>query len=320
MNRRGRSRQRRRVWRRLLALSALAMGVFLLIGFLRPHWFLEAEYARLRLQGGAHTSVEIAAKHRWEVLTAGVGSRIVLVHGFTGSKENWLPIFADLAQRHTVIAPDLPGWGGSERKAGEDYGYPAQAERLAAWLRQQPAEALPLVLVGHSMGGGIAALVAARYPELVSKLVLMDAAGVRFDDNDFSRAVARGDHPFAVSDRVSLDRQLGLVFDVPPWLPWPASRAFILQRLNDDGFERDVLDRIARRDEALLPGIEAISIRAPTLLLWCRNDRIVDVSAANRYAGRIRDTQTVLLDQCNHMPMMEQPEATAGALARFVDG
>ncbi|MGQ0798683.1 MAG: alpha/beta fold hydrolase [Pseudomarimonas sp.] len=318
MSRRARARQKSRSRRRILVAAGLALAGFLLMAFARPGWFLQAEYARLRWLAGAQASTEVAADHRWSVVSAGSGNRIVLVHGFTGSKENWLPMFAALTQQHQVIAPDLPGWGESERKSGLDYGFSAQAERLAAWLRQQPTGGGPLTLVGHSMGGGIAALVAARYPELVSKLVLLDAAGVRFDDNDFSRAVARGEHPFEVSDRATLDRQLGLVFEQPPWVPWPADRAFIQRRIADQPFEREVLDRIARRDEALQPGIEAISIAAPTLLLWCRDDRIIDLSAARRYAGRIADTRTVLLEGCNHMPMMERPVETAAAIRGFV--
>ena len=318
MSRRARARQRNRLRRRILAAALLALVGFLVIAYARPEWFLQGEYARMRWLAGALSSTQVAADHRWSVLSAGAGNRVVLVHGFTGSKENWLPMFAELSQQHEVIAPDLPGWGMSERKPGLDYGFSAQAERLAIWIRQQPAGGGPLVLVGHSMGGGIAALVAARYPELVDKLVLVDAAGVRFDDNDFSRAVSRGEHPFEVSNRTTLDRQLGLVFEHPPWVPWPADRAFIQRRIADQPFERDVLDRIARRDDALLPGIEAISIRAPTLLLWCRDDRIIHVSAARRYAGRIADTRTVLLAGCNHMPMMERPAETAAAIKEFV--
>jgi len=302
----------------LLLFVLLCLGLGLAAALLRPQWFLQAEYARLRWLGGASLASTQAADHHWAQVQAGEGPSIVMVHGFTGAKENWLPMFPALRAHHRLHAPDLPGWGSSERKAGADYGFAAQAERLADWLRVQPDLVRPVTLVGHSMGGGIAALVAARYPELVDRLVLMDAAGVRFDDNDFTRAIARGEHPFAVHDRASLDRQLGLVFTHPPWVPWPADRAYIAMRRADDAFERDVLDRIARRPEALQPGIEAIGIRAPTLLLWCREDRIVDVSGAARYAGRIAGTQTVLLEDCNHMPMMEQPAATAAALLEFV--
>ncbi len=318
MNRRRRARQRRRRWLNLAVCAGLALAAFLLVAFTRPSWFLEVEYARLRWLGGASETLLQVGDHRLEVVEAGSGRNVVLLHGFTGSKENWLPVFAALARNYRVIAPDLPGWGGSERKVGVNYGFADQAPRVAELLRQLSPAGAPAVLVGHSMGGGIAAMVAARYPDLVERLVLVDAAGVRFADNDFTLAIGRGEHPFEVNDRASLDRQLALVFDHPPWVPWPADQALIAQRIADQPFEREVLDRIARRDEALQPGLEATAIVAPTLLLWCRNDRIVDVSGARLYAERIPVTRTVLLDGCNHMPMMEQPQATADALLQFI--
>ena len=100
--------------------------------------------------------------------------------------------------RYRLVIPDLPGWGESERLPRENYGYLAQSERLAAFIRNvSPGK--PVVLVGHSMGGGIVALVAAGHPQLVSRVALVDAAGVRFHDNRFGRIVShvRGRIPTA---------------------------------------------------------------------------------------------------------------------------
>lgn len=310
----------------ILALAALAglLLAYLAIGWCRPQWLLEAEFARQRWQAGASESSLVAAGHRWSLLGVEARARpaadaplTVLIHGFTGSKENWLPILPALAAHGEIVAPDLPGWGGSQRQPDADYGFVAQAERLADFLRQLGAEQRPVWLVGHSMGGGIVALLAARHPQLVDRLVLLDAAGSVFDENEFARLVLAGGHPFEVTDRASLHRQLALVFDDVPWLPWPFDRAVVERRRLDGDFERQVLDRIGRSDEALRPSVEAQAIIAPTLLLWCRNDRIIDPSAARYYAEAIPDTRQVLLDDCNHMPMVEQPDATVAALRAF---
>jgi len=301
-----------RTWRRAAAaLALLAAGVGVTLA-LRPQLALDAEFARQRWWAGATEQVRTVAGHRIVHLEAGQGTPVVLLHGFTGSKENWLPLTRRLAPRFRVLAPDLPGWGDTTRLADTDYGYAAEAEYLAAWLPTVIDR--PVVLVGHSMGGGIAVLLAARHPQLVSHLVLMDAGGVRYRDNAFGRAVLAGENPFAVHDRASLARYLRTVFDAPPWVPWPADTALIARRTADAAFEDRVLDTIGRGPDAFLPGREAGRVGQPTLLLWCRADRVIDVSAAAIYRDAIRGSEERLLQGCNHMPMMERPDETAAAL------
>lgn len=305
--------------RRLRAVAlTIATGVvaMLVLAALWPKLALDAEFARLRWQADAvERSVEVNGE-RIVQLESGRGPTLVLLHGYTGSKENWLALVPQLNDRWRVVAPDLPGWGASTRRDDADYGYVAQAERLAAWLPTLGAE--PAILVGHSMGGGIAAVLAARYPERVSHLVLMDAGGALFRENEFGRAVVRGENPFAVQDRASLDRYLATVFDHPPFVPWPADQALIARRIHDAAFESSVLDRIGRGPDAFLPVREAARIAAPTLLLWCAADRVVDASAADLYRAAITGSVVKLLDGCNHMPMMERPAETAEALEEFL--
>src|SRR5436190_2369552 len=175
----------------LALVSALALlGVYVL----RPQWLLDAEYARWALLAGARKHEIVAAGHRVSYYEAGNGTPIVLVHGFSGSKENWLPLARDLPLTHHVVMPDLPGWGESDRLPGQDYGIEPQVERLAALL-----DALRLGrvhLVGHSMGGQIAGLLAVRHPERVLTLTLVDSAGVHFKQNPFAARVLAGETPF----------------------------------------------------------------------------------------------------------------------------
>ncbi|GIX34821.1 MAG: lipase [Lysobacteraceae bacterium] len=297
----------------LLVLAGLGLGLL----WWRPELALEAEFARQRWRADAVEREVEAGGHRWRYLESGSGEPLVLVHGFTGSKENWLPLLPYLEGRFRVLAPDLPGWGESQRIEGADYGYRAQAERLAAFIaRVAPGQ--PVRLVGHSMGGGITALYAGEAPESLQRLVLMDAAGVPFR-NDFARRVEAGEHPFEVIDEAGLERQIELVFRHRPFIPWPADRALIAQRRAQAAFEREVLAQIAGDPlRAFAPAAAAQGIRVPTLLLWCREDRVVDRSAAEGWQQRIRHAQLALLEDCNHMPMMERPRAVARVLVDFL--
>lgn len=293
-----------------LALTTVGVAAYM------PERVLEAEFARQRWLAGASQHSLEAAGHRWNYLQAGQdGPLVVLVHGFTGSKENWLPMMRELAKTHRVIAPDLPGWGESERQTGADYGPLAQAQRLREFLAKLPGR--PALLVGHSMGGQIVGLLAARQPDIADRLVLMSSAGVRFNENRFGRDVLAGQNPFEVTSRAELHRYLGIVFTDPPFVPWPADEALVRRRRADAPFEQAVLDRIGRGPEATQLQQELAQITAPVLLLWCRDDRVIDVSSVPIFQAGLPDSRAVLFEGCGHMPMMAKPRETAKALLAF---
>ncbi len=293
-----------------LALATVGVAVAL------PGRVLDAEFARQRWLAGAQLRSTQVGDHRWTYLEAGRGPLIVLLHGFTGAKENWLPVMRILARDHRVIAPDWPGWGDSERKAGASYGPSVQVERLAGFLRQLREK--PALLVGHSMGGQFVGLLSARHPELVGPVSLMSSAGVRFEENKFGRDVLAGRNPFRVTNRGELHRYLGIVFTHPPFVPWPADEALVQRRRLDEQFEQSVLDGIGRGPEAFSLQDELPRVQSPVLLLWCRDDRVIDVSAAKIFASELPHSQTVLLSDCGHMPMMAQPGNVAAALLQFI--
>ncbi|MFT3667107.1 MAG: alpha/beta hydrolase [Pseudoxanthomonas sp.] len=277
-------------------------------------WWIGLTEARVRI-----------GDHRWayderEAEAPGAPT-VVLVHGFTGSKENWYPLAERLGGHYRLVIPDLPGWGESQRIAGADYGFLAQADRLAQFLKAIKREGSPIALVGHSMGGGIVALVAADHPDLVARVALIDAAGVRFRDNRFGQAVLAGQNPFAVHDEASLQRYLDTVFNdraAQPALPWPVSRAVIDWRIAQAPFEQQVLDRIGRSSERFLPGEAAAAIRQPALLLWCRQDRVIDASAMALYAAQMPHALQVSLDGCGHMSIIERPDDVAASVALLI--
>ncbi len=298
-----------------IAFALLLIVVAVAVLAWRPQWLLSAEYARLRWLADAKVKSLTVAGHRWQYLEAGSGPTVVLVHGFTGSKEHWLPLMAQLADRFHLIAPDLPGWNASQRLPGVDYGVIAQADRLHPFIAALSDE--PVIVVGHSMGGHISGLLAANHPEQVQRLVLMSSAGVPFTDNAFSRAVGAGGNPFAVHNRADLHRQMALVFSTPPFLPWPMDLALARQRDADADFERAVLAQISAPEQRYALAARLADIRMPVLLLWCRQDRVIDVSAMHAFRAGLTDSRSVVLEGCGHMPMMERPKAVAKAIAAW---
>ena len=311
---------------RIAALALLAIAAIVAVATWRdPFLPIRGEFARQRIAAGLSRAQVEAAGHRWVYAMREADDAdaptIVMLHGFTGSKENWYPLARELGGRYRLLIPDLPGWGESERKPGAAYGFPEQAANVDAFIRAvSPGQ--PVVLLGHSMGGGIAALAAARYPQHIAKVGLLDAAGVRFKDNRFGLDVLAGHNPFAVSDAASLQRYIDTVFfdaAAKPWIPWPASTGLIDKRRKDAAFEQGVLDRIGRGPHNLLPGSEAARIRQPALLLWCRQDAVIDPSALELYAQRIPQARKVLLDGCGHMSLVERPRQVADAVLKLLE-
>jgi abhydrolase domain-containing protein 6 len=310
---------RRLAWAAGIGLSVATIGTALWM----PEQFLLAEYARLRWLAGAELQSKTIADHHWVYLQAGFRDEnsaqkplLFLVHGYTGSKENWLALTRELSKNYRVIAPDLPGWGETTRIASTDYGVVMQSQRLADFIAS--FNETPSILVGHSMGGHISGLVSARKPELISKLVLMSAAGVEFTENEFARAVLKGGNPFEVKTRAQFHAQMRLVFTEPPFVPWPFDEAMVQRRRKDAMFEASVLDSIGRGPEVIALQSELQNIQSPTLLLWCQDDQVIDVSSVPVFQAGIAGSQTMIMKGCGHMPMMAKPLEVAQGIETFL--
>jgi pimeloyl-ACP methyl ester carboxylesterase len=295
----------------VLLLPPLALlGVYLF----RPLWLLEADFARLRWQAGLSEAWVTVDDHRWRYLEGGAGPTLVLVHGFTGSKENWL-LLAPYLHGYRLLAPDLPGWGESDRLAGADYGIRAQAARLAAFLDALAVE--EAVLVGHSMGGHVAGVLASEQPGRLRALVLMNTAGVQFLENDFARRLADGDNPFAVDSPEAFDRWLDELFVHRPWAPRRVIHALGREQMAQRDFLNALMGDLARGQDAYLLQSRLPAIHLPTLVIWCKGDRLLDVSSVLVLSAGLHDGRSRILDDCGHMPMMEKPVETAVLLDTF---
>ncbi len=291
----------------LLLLPALVAGFVWVL----PGKALQAEYARQRWLAGATVKTQEVSGETWHYLEAGQGPLIVLVHGYTGSKENWLPTMTSLTSSHRVIAVDLPGWGESAPKPGQDYSPLAQAERLSRFITAQNEPVA--LLAGHSMGGMISGLMLSSGSDLpVAHVVFMSSAGVRFKENAFARRVLKGDNPFAV---YQADAFVGFlqefVFADAPYVPAPMAEYMVQQRERKKTFERQVFTQMRLGPQAFLLQERLPLIRQPAGLLWCDADKIIDPSAAAVFARGLRQSDTRILKGCGHMPMMEQPRQTA---------
>lgn len=261
------------------------------------------------------THVDGHAMLYWEI-GRGQGSPVILVHGFGASKENWISLIPGLlGQGHRILVVDLPGFGASTFDHEARYTYSDQARRLAQWSQQLGLE--PAHWVGSSMGGAICATLAARHPEVVAAVTLMNAAGLGSEKlSPLEEELLKGenplipDHPAAVRRlfRMTTHRASALF----GWLMSPALTREMLHRvpINHLLFA-DMLQPEIRVPELLE------RIQAPVQVLWGERDRIVDVSSARRYAALLPHARLDILPDIGHLPMLEAPLRSARLIRHF---
>lgn len=241
---------------------------------------------------------------------------IVMIHGFGANRDNWLRFARHFTNRYHVIALDLPGFGESS-KAQTQYDVGSQAQRLQAFLKALNIEKAHLI--GNSMGGHIAALYAARYPERVLTLALLDNSGVTSPKkSEMFERIERGEpNPLVVRKAEDFEALMNFVFVSPPPLPDPLKRHFAEQSMaNQEHYDR-IFAQLRERYIPLEPELPKIS--APTLLLWGELDRVLDVSSIEVMKPLLQQSSVVIMKDCGHAPMIERPEETAAHYQAFLD-
>jgi triacylglycerol lipase len=248
-------------------------------------------------------------------LDGGRGEPLVLVHGFAADKDNYSRIARFLTRHFRVIAPDLPGFGAATRDPLADYRIADQVARLRAFVRGLGLG--PVHLAGSSMGGFIVAQYAATYPDEVASLWLLDAAGTQaaFDTDMIRHYLATGATPLLVRTPAEFQRLLDAVTCREPFLPH-SLRHVLAQRAVADF---DLHTRIFRQIGEESPTLEASlpSLRAPTLIVWGEQDRILSPSAAAIMGQLIPRSQVIVMPNVGHLPMLECPRAAARDYLRF---
>ena len=270
-----------------------------------------------RGQGNLREHELVVGGVRHSVLTRrGDGPTAVLLHGFGGDKDNWTRMAAHLPSSWTLLIPDLAGFGHSERRDDVHHDVVAQAERVHLLI--QHAASRPVILVGNSMGGHIAAATAALYPADVAFLVLVDPAGiVSPEPSEVGAALARGEpNPLLTTSVADFDRVMGLMFVHPPALPDVvkshfAARASANRPWNDRVFHE-------MRQHPFLLESHLGDIHAKTLVLWGADDKVLHPSGGPVFVNGIHDARLVIMEGTGHTPMIERPLTTATVVADFV--
>jgi 2-hydroxy-6-oxonona-2,4-dienedioate hydrolase len=256
--------------------------------------------------------------HRWievdglstRVLEAGNGPQtVVFLHGIGGHLETFCLNIAAHASRYRVIAFDLLGHGYTAKPDGayEIERYVAHTLRLFEKLGIERAS-----LAGTSLGGWISARIAARHPQLVSRLSLISSAGLTSHPSVMHNLKTLTERAALVSGREGVRLRLEFV------LKNPGALTDELLDIRHDiysspDYQRSVRNIMCLQDmeirrRNLLTQDELAKIQAPTLVVWTHDDPTATLSDGRMYADGIADSRFVVFENSSHMPQLEEPE------------
>ncbi len=261
---------------------------------------------------------------------AGSGPAILLLHGVGDNSSTWNAVQAKLAQRFTVIAPDLLGHGKSD-KPRADYSIAAYANGMRDLLSVLDIERV--TIVGHSLGGGVAMQFAYQFPQLVDRLILVSAGGVTKDINVVLRCVSlpMGSEALAllrlplVLPAVQMAGRMvgkavgntGLGHDLPEvlrildGLPEPMASAAFIRTL------RAVVDWrgqiVTMLDRCYLT--QAV----PVQIVWGTRDVVVPVRHAWMAQAAMPGSRLEIFEGAGHFPFRDDPSRFIEVVERFID-
>jgi pimeloyl-ACP methyl ester carboxylesterase len=256
--------------------------------------------------------------------TGGDGPPMLFIHGLGGRWQNWLLNIPEFMDTHRVVALDLPGFGASEMPA-EDVSIKGFAKVVDALCSELGIDCP--VVVGNSMGGFVGAELALSFPTRVERLVLVAAAGLTTEYYRRQPVVtlarlwavnaawigARG-HLVVTRPRL---RRAALQFVVrypeklSPQLAWE-----LVQGTGKPGFVPALQALLGYSVRDRLSQMEV-----PVLIVWGRNDLLVPVGDAERYAELIGpNARHVIFDDTGHLPMLERPSRFNAMLREFAAG
>ncbi len=234
----------------------------------------------------------VVGNHRLYYRAVGRGTPLVLIHGYGTSGQVWQRVLPYLAQQHQVFIVDLPGYGRSS--ATGIWHLRAMAPLLALWLRQ--LQLSEVALMGHSMGGAIAIHLAAHDPELVSHLLLVNAAGIPLR-TPLPTLAARSLHSFFQMGNGHLP--LGLVRDI------------LQPRLN-------LLWQTAQEMKRSDFSAELARISTPTLIIWGERDVMLPIALGRALNDALPHASFAALPHCGHRPMLAQPAQFSRLVLEFL--
>ncbi len=246
------------------------------------------------------------------------GERVVFLHGLFGQGKNFTQVAKALQPELMSLLVDLPNHGRSSWTDHVDYA--EMADAVADFVRSDFAADGPVHLVGHSMGGKVAMVLALRHPELIDRLVVVD---ITPGDSDGAGEFEHLLGSLASIDLATIDRRSEADEALQDKIPSPTIRGFLLQNLRagaDDRYTWQANLAVLRRDLATIGAFPDVDTTFDHPVLWLAGETSPYVQEEDE--ARMRElfprTRLVTVKGAGHWVHSEQPKAFVSALRVFL--
>lgn len=243
------------------------------------------------------------------------GEPLLLIHGFGGDKDNFTRIANQLKDYHLII-PDLLGFGNSSKPMEADYRADAQATRLHE-LMQAKGLATSVHVGGNSMGGAIGVAYAAKYPQDVKSLWLVDSAG--FWSAGLPKSLEGAtleNNPLLINNKEDFYNLYDFVMYKPPYAPKSVKAVFAQERLNNKVLDAKILEQIVTDNVEERANVIA-EYKIPTLVVWGDKDQVIKPETTELIKEIIPQAQVIMMNDVGHVPMIEAVDQTAKDYKKF---
>ncbi len=246
---------------------------------------------------------------------------ILLIHGLSGSRDNWNRVARYLTPHYQVIIPDLPLHGDTKAPADFDPQVATYQEELRKLTGALGVEK-NIHVAGHSLGGAIALLYASIYFTETQSLMIMDSAGVYKNTNSPFLKDPQKMHEIVVKKAGDLDRVLKTAMYAPPFIPSALKREQEQLMISLAPQTTKVVNKLVEQAGYYTPegfALPVRSIEAPTQIIWGEQDQVIDVGVVPELVEHLKNEEPpVILKGIGHSPLLEAEQLVIQSYLPFL--
>ena len=283
----------RRRWKSLGLIVLLLLAALAIYAWFRPLSLLRNVGCFALWCGGIHGHYTQVGPYRVHYYEGGEGPPLLFVHGLGAESRNWVPAMLHFRRQFHVYAIDLLGHGDTE-KPDIAYSITQQSEMVHDFLVMQ--KATPADVVGISMGGWVTLKLALDHPGAVSRLVVADAAGLKFDTQiTVKNFLPRTSEDFAAFMTMLTPRHY--------YVPYPLRRDFLHQVARNSWVIRRIFDSFLTYQDVLDGKLQRIE--APVLIIWGKQENLIPMSVGNEMHQQISNSSLLICNDSGHLAIYE---------------